>query len=400
MTTLPINTPPDAPPDAQTLGLDIAALLTFGLIAALYQVLALDLRNSSPTGLAFKADSLRVVITLIFGFLGVSLFIGEGDPRGNRSPLRIVAGIGLALYTAYVASFVFLKIELATDTALPAIMAIVAAISVLMLWQPWARVRLYARQRARLLPPLLVAVVVLIAWEALVRTLNIQQFLLPAPTAIAGIFATNYPRLVNQGWLTFQNALWGFVIGCGLGIAFGLLSARFSGFSRALLPYAIAVNAIPIIAFAPITNAWFGVVNPTSKIIIVAILTFFPTMINTVRGLTAAEPAALELMHALAATQFDTFRKVRLPAALPYIFNGLKISTSLSMIGAIVAEYFGGPTTGLGVQISSNAMLIRFPMVWSQIIIASLLGIIFYFVVSLAERLIMPWHLSFRPTTT
>jgi len=138
------------------------------------------------------------------------------------------------------------------------------------------------------------------------------------------------------------------------------------------------------------------VVSPTSKIAIVAILTFFPAMINTVKGLTSADSNSLELMRSLAASDFFIFRNLRIPVALPYIFNGLKTATSLSMIGAIVAEYFGGPTTGLGVQISSNAALIRFPLVWSQIIIASMLGITFYFVVSLAERLLMPWHVSFR----
>jgi NitT/TauT family transport system permease protein len=122
-------------------------------------------------------------------------------------------------------------------------------------------------------------------------------------------------------------------------------------------------------------------------------------MINTVRGLTSADLASLELMRSYAASDLDIFRKVRLPSALPYIFNALKIGTTLSMIGAIVAEYFGGAITGLGVNISNDAALIRYPTVWSEIIIASALGIIFYFVVSLIERLVMPWHVSFRAET-
>ena len=450
---------------SQDTGFDVTALLTIILIILLFHVLSPTLRSDSPTGQAFKATSLRQVITVVLGLLTIALAAGENNKTDRTKAfsapvarwltigivgfyalyavllilsvpiaalaalLPIFAQLGtligvvlytlifwatittterpqvirslasglLGLYTLYVISYVFFGLEIATDTILPAVLEIAALLSAVVLWQPWNRLTLYRRQMGNLLPPILIFVALLVIWELIVKAFDIQQFLLPAPSVIIETFTSIYPRLVNQGWLTFQNALWGFGIGCGAGIVFGLISARFAGFSKALLPYAIAVNSIPIIAFAPITNAWFGVVNPTSKITIVAILTFFPAMINTVRGLTSADPASLELMKSLAASEIDIFRKVRLPIALPYIFNGLKISTSLSMIGAIVAEYFGGPTTGLGVQISSNAMLIRFPLVWSQIIIASMLGIIFYFVVSLAERLIMPWHISFRP---
>jgi NitT/TauT family transport system permease protein len=347
------------------------------------------------------ASTLISVIVYVL-ILGATINANEGNaaPPGPTSVARSVRWLASALlgvYTLYVISFVFFGLDIVTDTMLPTGLELAALVSVVVLWQPWNRLPLYQQQMGKVLPPVLIFVGVLVIWELIVKTFNIQQFLLPAPSVIIDTFTSIYPRLVNQGWLTFQNALWGFGIGCSAGIVFGLASARFAGFSKAVLPYAIAVNSIPIIAFAPITNAWFGVVNPTSKILIVAILTFFPTMINTVRGLTAVDAASLELMRSLAASEFDIFRKVRLPVALPFIFNGLKISTSLSMIGAIVAEYFGGPTTGLGVQISSNAQLIRFPLVWSQIIIASALGIIFYFVVSLSERLIMPWHVAFRP---
>jgi NitT/TauT family transport system permease protein len=377
-------------------GLDIAALLMILLIVILLHVLIPSLRDDSPTGSAFKADSLRRVITLIGVFISASLFVG--DARHNHA-IRTVAGALMAAFLLYTALFVFFTQDIGTDSILPNLLGGGALLGTVALWQPWNRLGVYRRQFGRLLPPLAIFFGFLLMWEAAVTAFNIQQFLLPAPSVIVNMLVVNYPRLVNQGWLTFQNALWGFAFGCGAGILFGLLTARFTAFSRALLPYAIAVNSIPIIAFAPITNAWFGINNPMSKIIIVAILTFFPTMINTVRGLTSADAASIELMRSLAASELDIFRKVRVPVALPYIFNGLKISTSLSMIGAIVAEYFGGPISGLGVQISSNASLIRFPLVWSQIIIASALGIIFYFVVSLAERLLMPWHVSFRQHT-
>jgi NitT/TauT family transport system permease protein len=258
---------------------------------------------------------------------------------------------------------------------------------------------LYRRSLGKMIPAFIIAFGVLILWELVIKIFNVERFLLPAPTVIGNTFLSVYPRLVSQGWVTFQNALWGFGIGCGAGILFALLTARFTGFSKALMPYAIAVNSIPIVAFAPITGVWFGYTNPGSKIAIVAILTFFPAMINTVRGLTSADAASLELMRSYAATEFEIFRKVRFPVALPYIFNALKVGATLSMIGAIVAEYFGGPLNGLGTNIRNDAGLLRFPLVWSQIVIGSLLGILFYFVVSLVERLVMPWHISFRGET-
>jgi NitT/TauT family transport system permease protein len=385
----------------QTTGLDIAALLALALIAVMFHVLSPSLRTDSQIGSAVRIDSLRKVVTVMMGFLSLIVFIGERDQRKHKArrsndPLRIAAGAVLALYTAYVASYVFLGLELLTDTILPTLAEYAALIAVLILWQPWNRLRLYRKSARRLFLPFLVALSVLIVWEVFIRVFNVQRFLLPAPTVIGDTFLRIYPRLVSQGWVTFQNALWGYGIGCGAGVVFGLLSARFAGFSRAMLPFAIAVNSIPIIAFAPITNVWFTVTSPLSKIAVVTILTFFPAVINTVRGLTSADSASLELMRSYAASDLEQFLKVRLPTALPYIFNALKVGTTLSMIGAIVAEYFGGAITGLGVNISNDAALIRYPTVWSEIIIASALGIMFYFVVSLVERLIMPWHVSFR----
>jgi NitT/TauT family transport system permease protein len=245
-------------------------------------------------------------------------------------------------------------------------------------------------------PALVTFVVVLVLWELLIAIFDIKQFLLPAPSRIATIFVEQFNRIFDQGLRTFQNAVWGYAIGCSAGIVVGLISARFGRFSKAILPYAIAANSIPIIATAPIANQWFGLTNPGSKIVIVVILCFFPAMINTVRGLTSAPPASVELMRSYAASEWTTFFKLRIPLALPFIFNALKVCTTLAMIAAIVSEYFGGPISGLGVNILNNARLSRFTLVWAQIVIASALGLGFYFVVSLVERLVMPWHVSFR----
>ncbi|HYO88370.1 MAG TPA: ABC transporter permease, partial [Candidatus Limnocylindrales bacterium] len=243
---------------------------------------------------------------------------------------------------------------------------------------------------------IVVAIVILLLWEGMIAIFNIQQFLLPSPTTIAGTFVDTYPRLVASAWVTFQNAFWGFLIGCTAGILFGIVSARFISFSKALLPVAIGINAIPIIALAPIFNNWFGALSPTSKIAIVVVLTFFPAMISTVRGLTSIEPLQLELMQSYAAGSMDTFRKLRLPNALPYIFSALKLATTLSMIGAIVSEYFGGSTAGLGFRIRDDAGLFKYPEAWAAILMASLGGILFYLLVSAVERAMLSWHVSFR----
>ncbi|MEZ4668400.1 MAG: ABC transporter permease [Anaerolineae bacterium] len=276
------------------------------------------------------------------------------------------------------------------------ILEYLALVGVVILWAPWKRLDTYARALRRNAAPLLVAVIVLVLWEVLIEVLNIQQFLLPRPSVIASRFLELYDQLVTVGWNTFQNAVWGFMLGCGLGILTGLLSSRFVNFSKALLPLAIAANSVPIIAFAPIFNTWFGALNPGSKVAIVGVLTYFPAMISTVKGLNSVDYRSLELMRSYAATEWEIFRKLRLPSALPFMFSALKVATTLSMIGAIVSEYFGGSTKGLGYRIREDAQLFRYPESWSAIIVAALLGILFYLVISAIERGLMPWHISFR----
>jgi NitT/TauT family transport system permease protein len=268
--------------------------------------------------------------------------------------------------------------------------------SVLLLWAPWEKLALYAKVIRGNLTPILVAILALILWEGIIDWRNIEQFLLPKPSVIGAELADIYPRLLAAGWFTFLNAFKGFLVGCGLGVFTGIISARFTRFSTAVLPLAIAANSIPIIAFAPIANFWFGVTSPNSKIAIVAVLCYFPAMISTVRGLTSVDTTQLELMQSYAATEVDIFRRLRIPNALPFMFSAFKLATTLSMIGAIVAEFFGGSLSGLGYRIREDAVLFRFPESWSAIIVASLFGMSFYLLISALERAAMPWYRSFR----
>ena len=236
----------------------------------------------------------------------------------------------------------------------------------------------------------------IVLWELAVRGLQIERFLLPPPSEIGTALVENWDDLVVAGQTTFIEAVGGFAIGMVAGLVVAFATARFALARGALMPFAIAANAIPIIAFAPIMNSWFGITSPVSKMMIVAMLVFFPVMINTVRGLTSPDAASLELMRSYASSEGEVLRKVRIPAALPYFFTAIKIGATLSLIGAVVGEYFGGATLALGRIIVESASFLRFAEAWAAIVIAAALGIGFYLVIVMIERIVMPWHPSVR----
>ncbi len=265
--------------------------------------------------------------------------------------------------------------------------------------QPVPAAALGARLGRRLqdwTPAAAVFVLALLAWQGLVTAFHVQAFLLPKPTEIAQAFWENFGTLWSAGLTTFEEALGGFAIGSSLGVLAALALARWRRVGSAFMPYAIAANAIPIIAFAPITNNWFGLLNPVSKMVIAAVLCFFPVLVNTLRGLTSVHPSSIELMRSYAGGQVSVFRWVRVPSSLPYLFSGLKVASVLSMIGAIVGEYFGGPIDALGVLILNDSQLFNFPRAWAGIVLASAFGIAFYAAVATLEHLTTSWHPSSR----
>lgn len=249
---------------------------------------------------------------------------------------------------------------------------------------------------ARWVPPLLTFALVLALWEGAVRALNIPLYLLPAPSGIFETFLQQPGFLLRIGLFTFGEALAGFVIGCALGALVAAVCVRFPALADGLVPFSVASNAVPIIALSPLLGVWLGSTSPNSKIGVVALMTFFPTLVNVYRGLISPGADALQLMRSYAARQRDVFLKLRVPAALPYLFNALKICSTLSMIGAVVAEFFGGAQNALGVYIKSQAGILRLREAWAGILVACLIGITFYLVITVAERLLMPWHVSFR----
>jgi NitT/TauT family transport system permease protein len=245
-------------------------------------------------------------------------------------------------------------------------------------------------------PAAAVFVLGIAAWEGLVRGLDVQEFLLPPLSDILETFWNDRDTFVDAGIFTFKEALGGFALGAAAGILVALVLARWRPLGSALMPYAIAANAVPIIAFAPITNNWFGILSPASKIVIAAVICFFPVMVNMLRGLTSVRPQQIELMRSYAAGEREIFRRVRIPNALPYLFSALKVATVLAMIGAIVGDYFGGSDQALGILIRRSAGIFAFEEAWAAILVACVLGIAFYAAVAFAERLTMSWHPSSR----
>ncbi len=247
------------------------------------------------------------------------------------------------------------------------------------------------------LPAVAVFALGLAAWQWVVPDLlHVQNFLLPRFSDVIRALWDERDQLLRAAWITFKEAFGGFVIGSGAALLAALALARWRPFGDAMMPYLIAANAIPIIAFAPIANAWFGILSPWSKIMIAAVLCFFTVLVNTLRGLTSVNPESIELMRSYAASEAAVFRRVRIPNSLPYVFTALKVASVLAMIGAVVGDYFGGSTEALGVVILSAVALSRYEIGWAAILVASIVGLAFYATISVVERYALSWHPSVR----
>jgi NitT/TauT family transport system permease protein len=254
----------------------------------------------------------------------------------------------------------------------------------------------FARTLLKLAIPAIFGVWILVWWEAVTRGAGIPFILLPPPSAIAARIAGSLSVLAADVQQTiFKAVLIGYVIGCGSGFLVAILADRVDFLRRGLLPIGNLVSALPIIGVAPIMVMWFGF-DWQSKAAVVVIMTFFPMLVNTVAGLAAAGPMERDLMRTYASNYNETLLKLRLPAAAPFIFNALKINSTLSLIGAIVAEFFGTPIVGMGFRISTEIGRMNVDMVWAEIAVAAVAGSVFYGVIAFAERATTFWHPSIR----
>ncbi|GIF20470.1 NitT/TauT family transport system permease protein [Actinoplanes tereljensis] len=242
------------------------------------------------------------------------------------------------------------------------------------------------------LPPLVVGVAAIAAWQLTVTLGRIAPFILPAPSAIWAELVEQKQNVWEAGLASGENALIGLVAGAILGVLAAMAASRFRPLAEVSIPFAAFVSALPIIALAPILNNMFEATSSIPRRLVAAIIVFFPVFLNTLRGLREVDPIHQELMHTYAASGWTFARKVRLPGALPYVFTGLRQASSLAVIAAVVAEYFGGLQDGLGSRITSAASFTAYPRAWAFVVGACLLGLAFYLTTLLLERLAMPWR--------
>ncbi|TIL31143.1 ABC transporter permease [Mesorhizobium sp.] len=254
----------------------------------------------------------------------------------------------------------------------------------------------WAATALRLIIPAIFGAWILIIWEAVTRGAGIPFILLPPPSAIGVRIANSLPVLAADVRQTiFKAVIFGYIVGSGAGFIAAIATDRVPFLRRGLLPIGNMVSALPIIGVAPIMVMWFGF-DWQSKAAVVIIMTFFPILVNTVAGLAASGHMERDLMRTYASSYWQTLFKLRLPAAAPFIFNALKINSTLALIGAIVAEFFGTPVVGMGFRISTEVGRMNIDMVWAEIAVAALAGSVFYGVVALFERAVTFWHPSVR----
>jgi NitT/TauT family transport system permease protein len=239
------------------------------------------------------------------------------------------------------------------------------------------------------IPPIAIFAAVIALWEMQVihALLNIKTFQLPIPSQIIAKFGERGRDLWIGTWYTLGEAVAGLALGAGLGFLFAALFVHFGFFRKGVMPLAVSANAIPIIAITPIVTRWLGFDQPT-RIVVVAIMTFAPMVVSAYKGLTSLDNNSLDLMHSYAATPMQTFLKLRFPSSLPYVFSALKVGATAAMIGAVVAEFFNS-AGGIGKLIANNIQSGDFALAWCGVVIVTLLGLLLYGLVSLAERMVL-----------
>lgn len=239
-------------------------------------------------------------------------------------------------------------------------------------------------------PALFTALAVLVVWELGVRLLGIRPILLPPPSAIAVAVVADLPRLAQALWVTGRTAVVGFVLGCGAGFGVGLATSRWRALREGLVPVGIVLGSVPIVATAPIFNLWLGATSIWSKVAVVALVVFFPTLINTITGLGTAPAASRELLRSYAAGRRTVLAKLEVPTALPFVFGALRVAAALSVIAAVVSEFFGGFRNSAGFFIKTLMANADYTGAWATVVALCAFGLLLYGAVALAERIAVP----------
>ncbi|MGN6459625.1 MAG: ABC transporter permease [Pseudolabrys sp.] len=251
------------------------------------------------------------------------------------------------------------------------------------------------RRLNAVLPPLALSLVALILWEAAIRLFNVPAFILPAPSAVVVSLIENRAQLAAATQATALEVLFGFVLASLVGIAVALVIVRFERFGRALYPLIVLFQNVPKVALAPIFILWFGY-DLAPKILLIVVIAFFPVAIDMLAGLQSVEPSFVSLMRSVGAGNGKIMMRVRIPHSLPHLMAGLKVAITFSVIGAIVGE-FAGANQGLGYVIQFASTQLDTPLIFAALVVVSILGLIFYYGVELAERILVPWAPKFDP---
>jgi NitT/TauT family transport system permease protein len=244
------------------------------------------------------------------------------------------------------------------------------------------------------LPAVGLAVAVLVLWELAVRLFTIPTFVIPAPSAIATALVESRAALAAASKATAVEVLFGFVLASVVGIAVALVIVRFERFGKALYPLVVLFQNVPKVALAPIFILWFGY-DLAPKVVLIVVIAFFPVAIDMLAGLQSVEPSFVALMQSVGAGRSEILRRVRIPHSLPHLMAGLKVAITFSVIGAIVGE-FAGASAGLGYVIQFASTQLDTPLVFAALVVVSVLGLFFYYLVEFAERLLVPWSPKFE----
>jgi len=245
-----------------------------------------------------------------------------------------------------------------------------------------------AERLLKVAAPVVVGLLLLATWQLLVGVLGVAPSTVPSPAAIAQQLVANAGSIVEQSWITGGNALIGLLVGSLLAIALAGLAARFAPVSGMVAPIVAAIAVVPIVSLTPILNTMLGASSQSGRQLIAAIAAFVPVFVNVLRGLRQTRPVHRDLFLASAATGAQTFRKLTLPTALPHLMTGLRIASSVAVISALVAEYFGGPADGIGTAIAATAKTGRAALAWGYVAAAIAIGLAFFLVTLLLERVV------------
>jgi len=264
--------------------------------------------------------------------------------------------------------------------------------------RPAADLRRQERRRRRIgtiAVPAIGAIGVLAVWQALIALLHVKEYLVPAPTAVARALVDNWHMLLKNAWPTTIESLAGFAIGNLFAIGLAVVFVHSKTLEQTFYPMAVVLRTIPIVAVAPLLVLLLGQ-GYAPKIAIAALISFFPTLVNMVRGFGSVDPQALELMRVLSANRREVFLKLRLVNSLPFLFAALKIATGACIIGAIVAEWIGSDA-GLGVLVINATTQFETPLLYATMATASVMALIFFGVVALVEKLVVRWEADEAP---